>query len=121
MAQRVACARAFALEAPVLLCDEPFAALDYNTLIEMETLFWTQVRRRQTSCLFVTHQLDSALGVSDRILVLASHPMRVDQEIRLHEDFQKLNPLERRESAIFANYFTQLWNGLSRAKSVACQ
>jgi NitT/TauT family transport system ATP-binding protein len=77
MAQRVALVRAFALGAPVLLMDEPFAALDELTRAEMRYLLLSLWQRTGATVLFVTHAIDEATYLSDRVVVLTPRPGRV--------------------------------------------
>jgi len=83
MQQRAALVRAFALGAPILLMDEPFAALDEITRADMRYLLldiWSQ--RRQT-VVFVTHSITEAVTLSDRVLMMAAHPGRIVAEHRI--------------------------------------
>jgi NitT/TauT family transport system ATP-binding protein len=74
MQQRVALVRAFALEAPILLLDEPFAALDELTRAEMRHLLLDLWTRHQSTALFVTHSVAEAVLLSDRVVVLSGRP-----------------------------------------------
>lgn len=81
MKQRVAIARAFALDADLVLMDEPFAALDAQTrhLMQVETLrIW---EKRRTTVVFVTHNLEEAVYLAERILVLSPKPARILADI----------------------------------------
>ena len=77
MQQRVSLARALALGAPVLLLDEPFAALDEITRTDMRHLLAEVSEPLQTTILFVTHSIAEAVFLSDRVLVLSSRPGRI--------------------------------------------
>ncbi len=85
MQQRVSLARAFALRAPVLIMDEPFSALDEITRAEMRFLLLELWRETQATVLFVTHNIDEAIVLSDRVVVLAGQPGEViaDEAITL--------------------------------------
>jgi NitT/TauT family transport system ATP-binding protein len=85
MKQRVAIARALAMQPQVLLMDEPFAALDALTRRRMQELLaalWEEVR---FTLLFVTHSIEEALVVGNRVLLLSPHPGRVRAEINSHQ------------------------------------
>jgi NitT/TauT family transport system ATP-binding protein len=105
MRKRVDVARALALQPTVLLMDEPFAALDAITKTKLQSDFLKVWDAYKMTVLFVTHDVEEALFLSDRIMVLSSHPGRVArtfavpfgrprlEELRTDPDFQ----LQRRE------------------------
>jgi NitT/TauT family transport system ATP-binding protein len=85
MKQRVAIARALAMQPRILLMDEPFAALDALTRRRMQEellQLWEEVR---FTLLFVTHSIEEALVVGNRILLLSPHPGRVRAELNAHQ------------------------------------
>ncbi len=84
MQQRVAIARALALQPSILLMDEPFGALDAQTRSLMQELLLSIWERDRLSVLFVTHDIDEAIFLADRVCVLASKPGRVRELIDVH-------------------------------------
>ncbi|WP_322065621.1 ABC transporter ATP-binding protein [Burkholderia ubonensis] len=83
MAQRAALARGLFSQPALLLLDEPFSAVDAMTRMRLQALLLALVATHRTSALIVTHDLDEALYLSDRVLLLAADPGRIDQEIRV--------------------------------------
>ena len=83
MAQRAALARAFAVEAPLLIMDEPFSSIDERTAIHLRKLLLSQLRNRSRMVLFVTHNLREALFLSDRLLILSQRPATLIADLPL--------------------------------------
>ncbi|MEO5723822.1 MAG: ABC transporter ATP-binding protein [Ilumatobacteraceae bacterium] len=81
MQQRVSLVRAFALGAPILLMDEPFAALDEITRADMRYLLLELWNRTRTTVVFVTHSVTEAAILSDRVVVMAARPGRIASEL----------------------------------------
>lgn len=84
MQQRVAIARALAYEPEVLLMDEPFGSVDALTRLELEDALLRLWKELKTTILFITHDIDEAIYLSDRICVLSRRPSRVVQRIDVH-------------------------------------
>lgn len=93
MRQRVSIARAFATDANLLLCDEPFSALDEMTGQRLREEFANLVRENKKTAVFITHSIDEALELGDRIVVL-KRPAKIAYETRLGRD----TPAEQREN-----------------------
>ncbi len=85
MRQRVSIARAFATDANLLLCDEPFSALDEMTGQRLREEFTNLVRENRKTAVFITHSIDEALQLGDRIVVL-KRPAKIAYETRLGSD-----------------------------------
>ncbi|MDD5200996.1 MAG: ABC transporter ATP-binding protein [Terrimicrobiaceae bacterium] len=92
MKQRVAIARALLNRPRLLLMDEPFGALDAQTREEMQELMRLLSQRERATILFVTHDIEESLFLSDRILVLSAHPGRIVREVSV--DFPKERDLD---------------------------
>lgn len=112
MRQRVAIARAFASDPELLLMDEPFAALDaqLRTILQDELLDLVQATRR--TVLFVTHSLDEAIVLADRVIVISSRPGRIiaDHDV----PFERPRTAEIRGDHRFGELREELWSALRR-------
>ena len=108
MRQRVNLARALALNPEVLIMDEPFSALDAQTreVMQLELLrIWQHGRK---TVLFITHQIDEAVFLADRIVVLGRRPGRVKEIIPV--DLPRPRDLSMKRTAAFGAYVDQVWN-----------
>lgn len=107
MKQRVAIARALTIEPEILLMDEPFAALDaqMRQILQDELLELWQADRR--TVLFITHSLEEAVLLGDRVLVMSARPGQIIADIEI--PFERPRRAEVRESPEFANVTAQLW------------
>ena len=107
MKQRVNLARALAINPDILLMDEPFASLDSQTreVMQLELLrIWLQARK---TVVFVTHQIDEAVYLSDRVIVLSSRPGRVKEEFVI--DISRPRSLEVKRTPRFVSYVDSIW------------
>ena len=111
MRQRVALIRTLALEPDVLLLDEPFSALDYQTRLSVCDDVYKIIRSEKKTALLITHDISEAISVADRILVLSHRPATIthSHEIRFPEN----EPLKRRENKEFSKWFELLWKELN--------
>lgn len=108
MRQRVALIRTLALKPKVLLLDEPFSALDFQTRLNVCDDVYSIIKKEGITALLVTHDISEAISLSDRIAILTPRPAKLS---RMHETH--LNhiptPLARREDPSFAKQFERLW------------
>jgi NitT/TauT family transport system ATP-binding protein len=95
MRQRVAVARALAMEPSVLLMDEPFAALDVQTRSKLQDFLSQVWRDSNASILFVTHSIDEALALADRVVVFTARPGRIKNVVPV----QLVRPRDPRDPA----------------------
>ncbi|WP_344201997.1 ABC transporter ATP-binding protein [Pseudolysinimonas kribbensis] len=109
MKQRVGLARAFAVQPSILLMDEPFSALDAQNAEILREEVRGLVAEERRCVVFVTHNLDEALQLSDRILLMRSTPGRLAEDISLVE--QKSDPVAW-ERIHYAEYRARLWEFL---------
>lgn len=111
MRQRVALIRTLALNPDVLLLDEPFSALDYQTRLSVCDDVYKIIRSEKKTALLITHDISEAISVADRILVLSRRPATI---IASHEiQFPENEPLKRRENKEFSKWFELLWKELN--------
>jgi NitT/TauT family transport system ATP-binding protein len=107
MQQRANLARALAVDPRILLMDEPFAALDAQTreLMQAELLrIWNETKK---TVLFITHQIDEAIYLSDRVLVMSARPGRIVEDITI--DLPRPRALEVKRTPEFVAYADHIW------------
>ena len=85
MKQRVGIARALANNPEILLMDEPFGSLDYLTRLKMQDFLLKLCKEKGLSVLFVTHDIDVAIKLSDKVIVLSKRPARILESIEINE------------------------------------
>jgi NitT/TauT family transport system ATP-binding protein len=111
MQQRANLARALTMDAPILLMDEPFASLDAQTreIMQAELLrIWNAARK---TVVFVTHQIEEAVYLSDRVIVMSARPGRILEDIRI--DLPRPRGLEVKHGPEFARYAEHIWQLLA--------
>lgn len=112
MRQRAALIRTLAVDPDMLLLDEPFSALDYQTRLNVCEDVANIIRNEQKTALLITHDISEAISLADRILVLTKRPATVKSAHTL--DFgEELNPMRRREMRQFSKWFELLWGELN--------
>lgn len=102
-AQRVALARALLRQPQLLMLDEPFAALDALTRLKMQVLVRDLCKRYQPAVLLVTHDVDEAIQLADRVLVLVGGKVAVDERIDIAHPRQRGGDAFDRHRAVFLN------------------
>lgn len=110
MRQRAALARTLLLEPEVLLLDEPFSALDYQTRLLLEEEMATILKQEHKTVILVTHDIAEAIAMADRILVLSARPGRVNAEYRIELSGKNGSPFAARQAPEFREYFKAIWN-----------
>jgi NitT/TauT family transport system ATP-binding protein len=115
MQQRVAIARAVAYEPHVLLMDEPFAAVDAQTRAELEDLVRSVWRRTGVTIVFVTHDIDEAVYLGQRVLVLSSSPTVVHEDLAVDLPDER-DQLTTRSDPRFTELRTHVYAQIQRAK-----
>lgn len=109
MRQRVALVRTLATEPELLLLDEPFSALDYQTKLQLEDLVVETLRAKKKTALLVTHDISEAIAMSDRIIVLDPNPGRIRKEFNIPQEIRASVPFAARELPDFHALFRLIW------------
>lgn len=115
MRQRAALIRTLCLEPKILLLDEPFSALDYQTKLNVCDDVHSIITKEKQTVIAVTHDISEAISMSDRVLVLTKRPAKVKCIIDINLP-KNLTPLEKRENKDFSKYFDLIWKELSNEK-----
>ena len=113
MRQRAALVRTLVLEPDILLLDEPFSALDYQTRLNVSDDIGQIIRREKKTAILVTHDLSEAISLADRVIILSKRPASIQQTLPLIFDLEKDTPLNRRNTPEFKNYFNLIWKELN--------
>lgn len=112
MRQRVALIRTLAIKPKILLLDEAFSALDYQTRIMVTNDIYEILRKEEITALIVTHDISEAISMSDRVLVLSQRPGTIKDIHKINFEMENRNPIKVRESPKFSKYFNTLWKEL---------
>jgi len=112
MRQRVALARTLVNEPAVLLLDEPFASLDFQNKLLIESDTAKLVRERGRSLLLITHDIEEAVSLADRVIVLSKRPTRVKAVYDIVLGIERTDMMAARDSRDFSKYVRQIWADL---------
>ena len=112
MRQRVALIRTLSVKPEILLLDEAFSALDYQTRLSVTDDVYRIIKNEKKTTLMVTHDIPEAISMSDRVVVLTERPAKINVIVDIKFSDGAKFPLERRKSPIFSGYFDVLWKEL---------
>ncbi len=107
MRQRAALIRTLAVDPKLLLLDEPFSALDYQTRLALGDEISAIIRSEKTTALFVTHDIAEAISIADRVILLTKRPATVKHSLTI--GMAGISPLVRRGQPAFQEYFHTIW------------
>ena len=113
MRQRAALIRTLVLEPDLLLLDEPFSSLDYQTRLNGGDDIGQIIRREKKAAILGTHDLSEAISLADRVIVLSGRPASIRQTIPLRFDLASDTPMNRRGAPEFKTYFNLIWKELN--------
>lgn len=109
MRQRVALARTLVTDPEVLLLDEPFSALDLYIKMQLEELVQTTLDRLGKTAVLVTHDLQEAVAISDRVVILESNPGRIRKIMTIPRELREAGPIEARKHPLYQRLFEEVW------------
>ena len=112
MRQRVALIRTLAVRPNILLLDEAFSALDYQTRLMVTEDIYKILKDENITAIMVTHDISEAISMSDRVIVLSQRPATVKNSYNIEFDIENRTPLNCRESPRFSKYFNLMWKEL---------
>lgn len=113
MRQRIALIRTLATNPQVLLLDEPFSALDYQTRINVSEDIFKMIKESNVSAILVTHDISEAIAMADRVIVLSHRPAKLKKIIDIKTDSPDNTPFNKRLSSEFRKYFDEIWGLLN--------
>lgn len=115
MRQRVALIRTLAVKPKLLLLDEPFSALDFQTRLDVCDDVKNIIKEEKQTAILVTHDISEAISMSDRVFILTKRPATL-HKVEIMNFAKDLTPLKRRDDKNFASYFNNIWGELSNEK-----
>lgn len=113
MRQRAALIRTLVLKPELLLLDEPFSALDYQTRLNVGDDIGQILRKEKKTAILVTHDLSEAISLADRVIILSRRPATIHQTIPIFFDLDNDTPLNRRDTPEFKSYFKLIWKEMN--------
>lgn len=114
MRQRAALIRTLALKPELLLLDEPFSALDYQTRLNAGDDIGRILRAERKTAILVTHDIAEAISMADRVLVLSPRPAAIRAIVPVDLGIENRTPLSSRNAPAFNHYFNLIWKELNQ-------
>ena len=111
MKQRVALIRTLATKPDLLLLDEPFSALDYQSRLQVSNDVYNIIKNENKTVLMITHDIAEAISLSDKVIVLSKRPSKIKKEYDIKFD-KNLDPIKRRNTESFNKYYDLIWRDL---------
>lgn len=117
MRQRAALIRTLVLNPDILLLDEPFSALDYQTRISVSDDIWHIIRKEKKTAILITHDISEAVSMGDRVIVLTKRPGTIKNIVNIELSTPDRSPLQARNDPKFKDYFNLIWKELTDHES----
>ena len=106
--QRVALIRTLATDPDILLLDEAFSALDYQTRLAVSDDVYRIIKKENKTTIMITHDISEAISMADRIIILSHRPSIIKKELIINLT-NKSTPIENRKCKEFPNYYEEIW------------
>ncbi len=113
MRQRVALIRTLAIKPDVLLLDEPFSALDYQTRLSVSKDVLNIIKNENKTLIIVTHDISEAISMCNKIIVLSKRPSTIKNIYNIDYKEDNKNPIKNRSSKVFMEYYEKIWEDLN--------
>lgn len=111
MKQRVALIRTLAIKPDILLLDEPFSALDYQSRLSVSDDVYNIIKKEKKTVIMITHDIAEAISLSDKIIVLSKRPSIVKKIYDIEME-NKSTPINNRKCKEFSDYYDKIWRDL---------
>lgn len=111
MIQRVALIRTLAIDPDLILLDEPYSALDYQTRLALSNDMYEIIKNEGKTAIMITHNISEAVSMADRVIVLTKRPCTIKSIYEINLDNKK-NPIENRKDNKFNYYYDLIWRDL---------
>ena len=111
MKQRVALIRTLAIDPDIILLDEPFSALDYQTRLTVSDDVWKIIKKEKKTTIMITHDIEEAISLADRVIVLTNRPSKVKSEYEIIMN-NKSTPISNRRLEEFKYYYDKIWKDI---------
>jgi NitT/TauT family transport system ATP-binding protein len=114
MRQRVALVRTLSTSPSIILLDEPFSALDYQNKVKLEELVFNLFKKLNTTALLVTHDIEEAVAICDRVITLTNVPTKISKIFTLPDEIRNSSPFETRKKTLFPSLVSSIWKELEK-------
>ncbi len=111
MKQRASLIRTLAIDPDIILLDEPFSALDYQTRLTVSDDVWKIIKKEKRTTIMITHDIAEAVSMADRVIVLTDRPSKVKSEYNIIMN-NKSTPINNRNLEEFKYYYDKIWRDI---------